>query len=100
MVTRFTDPPINTTSISELLTFLQGTTGGWFGNLILISFFLVVFVALKGYSTPKAAVIASFSTLILGWFLVGLELVTQYAILVCFIIMIASFIGVYLEGKR
>lgn len=66
MANPFAYPSSNLTSVEQLLPYVNSITGGYFGVIILMSIFIITFIAGKSFSTEKALSFSGFLTLIVG----------------------------------
>lgn len=81
------------TASSNLLEFAQATNdlvGGWWGLLLLISFFMIMFIAMKHYPTSSSFPIAAALTMLLSFMMRTLSLIPNIAVFICIIATIVS----------
>jgi hypothetical protein len=80
----------NATSIVDLFSYGNYVTNNVFGLFILVSVFLVMFLAMKQYPTEKAFASSSFTTALVSYMLSILGLVPSYAVLITTLMVITS----------
>lgn len=83
--------PVNATRISQLLQYTNEVTNNWFGNLVILAIFVIVFLAMLNRPVKEAFAAASFITLLLASFLYLMQILNE---LVLFICIFATAIGV------
>ena len=72
--------PTNITGMTDLITWTDSVTGGWYGNGILMAFWIVVFMVTKKADTKRGFAVASFMTSLIGIMLRSLDMISDSAI--------------------
>ena len=91
----------NLTNVSSSANFLEMTqhantlSGGWFGNLALISFCLIMFISTRSSSIATKTTTALFITTIVGMLLRVTGLVGDYILFVFVALTAGSFVMLY-----
>lgn len=93
----YTTPTVS--NFGNYLTWLNTITGGMFWTLIVITIFIVIFVALSVYSFKRAVLGSSFITFTLAVMLRMLELVSDALIGVLIIILALGALMAYWDRK-
>ena len=84
----------NTSSLVEQLQYTNDTlTLGWYGTLVLIGFFLVLFLMFKDYETKERFAGAGFLTTLVAILLKILNLVSEYVILIFILVTVGGIIS-------
>lgn len=78
----------NSDNVLSLFTATNQMTDNYFGVVILLVLWLIIFFRLKMYISESAAVSASFITALVGVFLFVMGMVSQ-TVLMCAIVMLA-----------
>ncbi len=95
------DEPINNTiDYGQVLVGINNASGGWLGFGILLTIFVVSFVAFKAYSSAKAFATSMFITFITSLMLTGLNLISPFILGFVAILFAASFVFVHLESSN
>lgn len=93
---------MNVTSSNNLLEFAQASNelvGGWWGLLLLISFFVIMFIAMKHYPTRSAFPIAASLTMLLSFMMRTMSLIPNIAVFICIIATIVSMLPLLWSGS-
>lgn len=91
----------NVTTPVDMFQYSNTLTNDLFGPFILLGLWLILFLAMKNYPTPRAFASASFTTAIASYFMFIINLVPVGAILLTTIMTITSIFLLYSkEGKR
>lgn len=78
----------NVTGLLSVFEYIQGVSEGYFFPIVLFGIFIVVFISLKGYSTPRAFAGAAFLNFVLSAIMGILGLLSP----------VFSYLGVVLVG--
>jgi hypothetical protein len=83
---------INITDVKDLFDYANYVSGGIYYDLLLVSFWMVLFMWFKGknYPTGDSFVASSFLTMILGTFLFMWEAVTGERLTVAIVVFVVS----------
>ncbi len=79
-------PDFNATNIAGIFSYINILTENWFGNLLPLSFFIIMFISMRRYEFEKTLLAASFGTLLFTIFL-WLAGITQEGFVVLFSIL-------------
>jgi hypothetical protein len=90
--------PQNVTGSVDLLVWTNSTVGGWFGSMILFSFFIVTFMATNKGSTKTAFATASFVTAMVAIMMRAMDFVSDNAVITA--IVMAGFAIMWLIVDR
>jgi len=88
------------TNFGGYLTWLNTITSGMFWTLIVITIFIVIFVALSGFSFKKAILGSSFITFILAGLLKMMSLVSDALVGILIIILALGALMAYWDQKE
>ena len=88
----------NTTKFSELASNLNIQTNGILGVLMIVSFFIVMFVNLKSYTTPKAFAVSSFITALFSILMNKAGIVPDSIVWLTIIASALGVLALYLES--
>ena len=78
-------PPINETDISGVFIYVNNVSNGFFGLGILITIFVVSFLAMQNYQDKQSFAASMFVTAIAGTFLWSLEIISDLALKFCLV---------------
>lgn len=92
-------PLMNTTKVTELLAKYNQNTGGQMGLGLLVTICFIVFIALLRYGFPQAFAAAMFIGTLFAIGFVVLGILSQYALLIMFILVGLSVFLLYLGGR-
>lgn len=85
--------PTNLTSALDIMLYANTETQGWFGTLILVMIFVVVFMGMKSrFTTSRCMAGACFLTAICAVLLRVLGLINEFPFLVSILMLILSVI--------
>ncbi len=62
-------PTFNSTNIVEIFQYVNLLTEGWFGNLLPVSFFIIMFISMQRWELSKSLLASSFGSLSFSLFL-------------------------------
>ena len=88
----------NVTNIQEAMTYINSVTGYWFGYMILLMVFMVVFIAGSRYGSSASLATSLFITTITGYLLAGFGMVGQEAIVPLTLALVGAIILIYKGG--
>lgn len=90
----------NITNMTAWMQYNNTVTDNWFGLAILIVFFIVMFLALKNYSTEQAFATASFASAIVAVLLRVVGLVGDNVVIGMAILAVLGLVFLYVAGNR
>ena len=88
--------------MGNLLEFAQASNelvGGWWGILLVISFFMVMFIAMKHYPTRSCFPVAAALTMLLAFMMRTMSLIPDIAVFICIIATIVSMLSLLWSGS-
>lgn len=91
--------PENVTGFATLMDYMNYSTDNYFGLLLLIAIFVVLFVSMKFYETDKALAGASFVTLIIAVLFRSLNIIGDIVLFALVILVIVSVVYIFLERR-
>lgn len=89
----------NSTKLSGIAVTVNENTDGILGAMLMISFSIVLFIALKRFSTAKALVVSSFISTIVGVLLNKAGVVADSIVWFFIIVTALATLAIYLEGQ-
>lgn len=96
----FAEPINNSFDLGNWFIVLNNDSGGWMGFGILLTMFVVMFIAFKAYSSAKAFAAASFLTFLFSLMLGAIGLVSYLTIGICALMVGFAFVAVHLEKSN
>ncbi len=83
----------NGTTITTILSSINFNSGYWFGGLLLLVLFIMIFAMFKNYDTLAAFTVDSFIVTLIGLLLNGIGLISMSILIYPFILFIISLIA-------
>ena len=90
----------NLTGMFSLFEYVQGVSDGTFFPMILFAIFIIVFVSLKMYSTPRAFAGAAFFNFVIGGILGILGLIAPWVAYLGVIIVGFAVVWLHIENSQ
>lgn len=90
----------NVTGILSYFEYVQKVSGDWFFLMILFAIFIIMFVALKNYSSSKAFASASFLCMILSIMMGILGFISNAWMYLCIILVGVSVVWLHVDSSQ
>jgi len=82
--------PTNATKMYQIFQYSNTVTNEWFGAVILIMLFVIIFITLKDYKTNRAFATASFITAVVAVLFKSFSIITDFTL---YLFIIAAGLG-------
>lgn len=92
--------PQNTTGLVSFISWADGVVNGWFGPVILLALFMVIFLATKKEESKQAFAVAGFLTAIVAVMLRVLEIIPDRTLIISVVVAGAGILWLVVDREK